>query len=260
MEINIKEFSEKLGTDPKRFRRFLRSGKLSTAKKVEGTWQFDTSQILSDPFEYIKNLMSFRTGIKIPRIKKQEEEVKVLKIPEYITDGKSHWYGIKVDGGREMEVKECIDLLRVEDLVETFVPTQTVIKSNVQRTQNILTKIVFIKSPNIMNIIAPIKDCNSKVKGFWMSMPLDKSNNKVPALIDDETVISLKELHGRVITDEEIHGFEVNKMVEVISGPFKHTKGFIQAINGDIIHIEIEMLGRIMPMHIASSQLRIIVE
>ena len=261
MEINIKEFSEKLGTEPKKFRKFLRSGKLTQAKKENGIWNFNIEN-LADPFEYIKNLMHSRTRISkgtSVRAKKEKKE-KVFLIPEYLTDGKPHWYGLKVDGGRELEVKESLEFLKINNLLEIFVPTQTVIKAGIKRIQNILTKIVFIRTAHITDISSVAKHSNSKVRGFWMSMPIDSANNKVPALIDEETVNSLKELHGRVITDEEIHGFEVNKMVEVMSGPFKHTKGFIQAVNGNIISVEMEVFGRPLPMHISSSQLRIIVE
>lgn len=266
MEINIHTLSEGLGIDSKSFRKFLRSGNLEDkAKKVDGNWTFDFSN-LADPIEYIKNLM--RLSAKAPRTpkdpsafkNKKEKLQEVFSAPDFINDGLPHWFGVKVDGGREMEVKEAIEHFNIEKVMEVFVPTQKLIKNGSERIQNILTKIVFVRTNSIMDIIKPIKDVNSKIKGFWMSMPIDKAGNKVPALIDEETVLSLKELHNRTITDEQVHGFEVNKLVEIIEGPFKHQKGFILRVNGDIINIELEILGRTLPLHISSSQLKLIAE
>lgn len=262
MDINIKTFSETLGVKAKKFRKFLRSGKLAQAKKENGTWTLDTQNI-ADPYEFIKNLMNSTT--RAPRIpgESRKEKEKVAKEEKYkaedLDEVKSRWFGIKVDGGRELEVKAAIEHSKIDLLEEVFVPTQTVIKNGAERIQNILTKIVFIKTSHLKEVIPQIKDSSSKIKGFWMSMP-DGKGNKQPEVIDIETVDSLKGLHNRTITDEQIHGFEINKQVEVISGPFKNTKGFIQGINGDIINVEMEILGRTLPLHIPSSQLRVIVE
>jgi len=260
MQINVKEFSEKLGTEPKKFRKFLRSGKLTQASKVDGVWNLNDTE-LADPIEYIKNLMVTRVRVEGSGRKKGEKVEKIFVLPEYITDKQPHWYGVKVDGGREREVKDALlffkEKFNIGDILEVFVPTQEVVKNGSKNTRCILTKIVFLKTANIMEVINPVKESNSKVKGFWMSMP-DDNGNKVPALIEEETILSLKELDGRTVTDEEINGYEIGREVEVTEGPFKHTKGYIQGVNGDTINVEIVILGRPLPMHISSKQLRLI--
>lgn len=252
---------ENLGVNAKGFRKLLRAGKIPGARKDEnGRWQFsfeNDSLPTKESLGVNENKTPRIPGV--PRVKKERSYSSFIT-PEYITDQKPHWFGLKVDGGREMEVKNSLDLAKIEGVEEVFVPTQVVVKEGKERVQHILTKIVFVKSNKVCDLIHQMKNHSSKIKGFWMSMPLDNLGNKVPALIDEETVNSLKELHNRKITDEQIHGLEINKMVEVISGPFKHTKGFIQGINGDIINIEIEILGRTLPIHLPSNQIKVIVE
>ena len=259
MNIDIKVVSESLGMNPKAFRKLLRTGKIPNSRKDEnGRWVFDFEAMPTRESLGINNII-IQNKEKKERKHKEKKEEKFFN-PEYLTDNKEHWYGLKVEGGRESEIKSAIEFLNIPEVSEVFVPTQNVIDKNKRkRVQSILTKIVFVKANKLMDIIPRIKEASSRIKGFWMSMP-DLKGNKVPALIDEETVTSLKELHERDITEEQIHGFEVNKMVEVTSGPFKHAKGFIKSMNGNIMNIEMDILGRTLPIHISADQLRVIVE
>jgi len=168
-----------------------------------------------------------------------------------------HWYTIQIIPGHENMIQKAIDGLKLDKLLEVFIPSIATVREQRGKKINVVNRLV---SGYIMLRISDIdKETISAITRIENVGKFLGERGR-PAIVADEEIEALKtqiEHREKNFIDMK-NTFNVHEVVKIISGPFEGFSATIESLipNKDALRAAVSIFGRESLIELSYSQIK----